>query len=344
MFTLSQWPRFSVLGIATLVIGGCSFNGTYPDANEPDAAKLRFISSNEGSTLDLYDAEHCEGRTTGLLNNLLVANTKRRAAMSIPAPENAKAYLEVRLQPGREYVARVNTLSTGSVCTVTFNFTPQGNGEYEADFRYQGNTCQVKLNRLRRIATKVVRAPIALANRGLAACTPGGSVSPKSVVPQSAERTALIAKIVDASVVPRMKPDSPATSIDLDVLADKAVEERKQHLGFSLPSVYWSEYRQNIVRFTNDMTNTKFSSLQTYKDYYSSRLGLLETSEIMQLLLDSETADHDKLAKTNNAMLEYYFRIQEEAIRETLANHQARMADLDQRFEVCQRFEGCWQN
>ncbi|MCU1769504.1 hypothetical protein ABH911_004220 [Pseudomonas protegens] len=345
MFCFSQWRVRGAVSIAALLLGGCSFNGTYPDASAPDAAKLRFISSSDSSTLDLFDAEHCGGQTTGLLNNLFSANTRRRAAMSAAAPEDAKAYLEVRLQPGHELFARANTLSTGSVCTVGFNFTPQSGGEYEADFRRVGRTCQVTLSRLRQIDGKTVRSPIVLTNKGLPACAGHNPIFPKptEAQPQSAERAALIAQIVDASVVAKMKPDAEDSPSDQKSLLDKTIAERKQRLAFSLPDAYWTEYQQNLEQFANEMRNTKARSLQLYKDDYSNRLGLLDTPAIKELLPDSETADRSKARSINNAMLEHYYRAQQALLKETLSAHQARMADLDQRFEVCKRFAACWQ-
>lgn len=346
MVNLSRSRMLGAVSIAALFLGGCSFNGSYLDATEPDAAKLRFISSNESSTLDLFDPKHCDGQTTGLLNNLFAANTRRRAGMSVPAPNDAKAYLEVRLQPGHELFARANTLSTGSVCTVAFNFTPQSGGEYEANFRYVDNRCQITLNRLRQINGKFVRSPITLTNKGLPDCAGRSpSFSKPAVVPtQTAERAALIAQIVDASVIAKMKPDAADAPLDREVLLDKAVEQRKQRLDFNLSDAYWAEYRQNMEGFTDEMTSTKARSLKLYKDYYSNRLGLLDTPAIKELLPDSETADHNKAMTTNNAMLEYYYRTQRELLKETLSEHQARMADLDQRFGVCKRFAACWQN
>jgi hypothetical protein len=346
MFNFSSWRMFGAVSIAALLLGGCSFNGSYPDASEPDAAKLRFISSNESSTLDLFDAEHCDGQTTGLLNNLFSANTRRRAAMSVAAPDDAKAYLEVRLQPSHELFMRANTLSTGSVCTVAFNFTPQSGGEYEANFRYVGSSCLITLSRLRQIDGKVVRSPITLTNKGLPACAGRNPSFPKAAEaqPQSAERAALIAQIVDASIIAKMKSDADDAPLAHEASLDKAMEERKQRVGLSLPDAYWTEYRQNMERFANEMTATKAHLLQLYKDYYSNRLGLLDTPEIKKLLPDSETADHSKAMATNNAMLEYYYRSQRELLKETLSAHQTRMADLDQRFEVCKHFAACWQN
>jgi len=346
MFDFSQWRVLGAVSIAALSLGGCSFHGSYPDASEPDAAKLRFISRNESATLDLFDAEHCGGQNTGLLNNLFVANTRRRADMSFAAPDDAKAYLEVRLKPGHELYAQANTLSTGSVCTVRFNFTPQSGGEYEADFRYVGNSCQVILSRLRQVDGKAVRSPIVLANKGLPACAGSNPIFPKAAEaqPQSAERAALIAQIVDASVIAKMKPDAVQASPSREALFDKVIVERKQRLGISLPDTYWAEYRQNIVQFSNEMISTKARSLQLYKDYYSNRLGLLDTPAIKELLPDSETGDHSKAMATNNAMLEYYYRTQRELLKETLSAHQARLADMDQRFGVCKLSAACWQN
>lgn len=346
MFSFSPQRLRGGVTIAALLLGGCSFNGSYPDASESDSAKLRFISSNENSTLDLFDEEHCGGQTTGILNNLFTANTRRRADMSIAAPDDAKAYLEVRLRPDHELFARANTLGSASVCTVGFNFTPQSSGEYEANFRHTGNTCQVSLSRLRQIDGKVIRSPIALTYKGLPACAGRSPIFPKSVEapPQSPERAALIARIVDASVIPKMKSDNDDASSSRDALIGTAMDERKQRLGFKLPDVYWTEYHQNLEQFAKDEMAIKARALELYKDYYTRSLGVLETPQIVELSPDGPTADRSKAISTNNAMLEYYYRTYRELEKETLSAHQARMADLDQRFDVCKRFTGCWQN
>jgi hypothetical protein len=345
MFFFFQRHLRAAVGAAALLLGGCSANGTFVDATAPDAAKLRFISSNESATLDIFDAEHCGGQTTGILNNLFLANTRRRAAMSAAAPSDAKAYLEVRLQPGHELFARANTLSTGSVCTVSFNFTPQSGGEYEADFRYVGNSCQVSLSRVRQIGGKVSRLPIALTNKGLLPCAGHGPLFPKpaEAPPQSAERAAMIVRIVDASIIAKMLPDADEPAFP-NALIGKAEEERKKRLGFTLPDAYWTEYRKNLEQFGNELKDTKPRSLQLYKDYYTKHLSVLETPEILKLLPEGETADRSQAMSTNNSMLEYYYRTHQELTRETLSAHQARMADLDQRFDVCKRFAACSQN
>jgi hypothetical protein len=346
MLSFSRQRLRGVVSIAALLLGGCSFHGSFPDASEPDSAKLRFISSNENSTLDFFDAEHCDGQTTGLLNNLFTADTRRRVGMSVAPPDDAKAFLEVRLQPGHELFAQANTLNSGSVCTVRFNFTPQSGGEYEANFSYAGRTCLVSLVRLRQIDGKVIRAPIALTYKGLPACAGRNPMFPKPVEakPQSAERAALIARIVEASVITKMKPDADDSSLSNEALIDKSLEERKQRLAFKLPDVYWAEYRQNLKQSAKDMMDIKARALQLYKDHYTHTLSLLETPLIMELMPDEQTADHSKAMSTNNSMLEYYYRTYRELVKEALSAHQARMADLDRRFEVCKQYEACWQN
>ncbi|SEC03450.1 hypothetical protein SAMN05421553_0209 [Pseudomonas anguilliseptica] len=45
-------PLLRILGAtiaASALLSGCSINGSYPDATEPDAAKLRFISDLESA-------------------------------------------------------------------------------------------------------------------------------------------------------------------------------------------------------------------------------------------------------------------------------------------------------
>lgn len=346
MFIFSRPRLRGGISIAALLLGGCSFNGSYPDATGPDSAKLRFISSNENSTLDIFDTEHCGGQTTGMLNNLLTANTRRRADMSIAAPDDAKAYLEVRLKPGQELFARANTLGSSSVCTVGFNFTPQSGGEYEANFRYKGSTCLVSLSRLRQIDGKVIRSPIALTYKGLPACAGRSPIFPKpaEVAPQSPERAALIGRIVDASVIAKMKPDADDAFSSREALIDTSLKERKLQMGFTLPDVYWTEYHQNLEQFSKDQMEIKARALELYKSYYTRSLSALETPQVIELSPDGPTADRSKAMSTNNAMLEYYYRTYRELEKETLSAHQTRMADLDQRFDVCKRFTGCWQN
>lgn len=48
-----------------LLLSGCSLSGTYPDATEADAAKLRFISDMSSATLGVFDEQNCDGQTTG---------------------------------------------------------------------------------------------------------------------------------------------------------------------------------------------------------------------------------------------------------------------------------------
>ncbi|WP_256344686.1 hypothetical protein [Pseudomonas sp. I8001] len=87
--SLLHSPRaFIALALVTL-LSGCSVHGTYPDAAEPDAAKLRFISNTTNSTLFVYDAQHCMGETTGILNNMFLVDTKRRVDMLVPPPPTA---------------------------------------------------------------------------------------------------------------------------------------------------------------------------------------------------------------------------------------------------------------
>ena len=43
-------------------------------------------------------------------------------------------------------------------------------------------------------------------------------------------------------------------------------------------------------------------------------------------------------------MLRYYRTASSEVLRENLSNHLTRMADLDKRYAVCERFADCWKN
>ncbi|QLF94221.1 hypothetical protein HW090_13860 [Pseudomonas sp. ABC1] len=327
---------------------GCSFHGSYPDSTAPDAAKLRFISDMDSATLSLLDAEHCDGRTTGLLNNLFAANTKRRAEMRAAPPADAKAYLEIRLEPGQETLLLTNSVSTGSVCGGAFNFTPQSGSEYELTFNYAGSKCVSALKRLDQVQGKVVRTNVILVNKGLPSCAGRNALFPKApeTLPDTPERAALIDRIIDESIIEKMKAgaEDNTEKAGKDESIEKNIVERKAQIGFALPETYWTEYRDSMERFARDVSLQKSRALQRYKDDYRTRLRQLDTEQIKELAPDSETADLGKMLTTNNLMLQHYERVSRDLIREALSEHINRMADLDRRYSVCERFPKCWKN
>lgn len=342
MFQRSQRRTVGAVGlIAISLLGGCSFNGSYKDTHAPDAAKLRFISDTENATLTLFDADHCEGANTGMLNNPLV-NTRRRADMRFPAPAAAKAFVEVRLEPNKDIFAMANT----GPCTVRFNFIPQSGGEYEAVFVRKNRHCSVGLVRLGEENGKLVRSPIFLAERGLPSCEGTSALFPKAAEtpPQSAERSALIEQIVDASLTADMEagPDLPPDM--RKAVTDLGMQARRESLGFELPDQYWSEYAHNAKKMADELLAVRSRALQLYKANYRRVLGGLDTEDIQALLPDNPDADRSKAATANAAMYDYYQRSKGDLTREAISAYQTRMADLDRRFDVCSRSADCWQN
>lgn len=347
MFDISSWRSTGAALAITTLLGGCSFNGTYPDATEPDAAKLRFISSIENSTLTLFDTDHCDGRTTGLLNDWLTANTQRRADMSTAPPANTRGYLEIRLKPGSELFVQTNTVSTGSVCTAAFNFTPQRGSEYELTFDYVSDHCQVILKALHQAGGRVVRSSIPLANKGLPACAGSNALFPKDLPaqPDTPERTAMIEEIISNSIIAEMKSKPQVTlPADREKSIENLVEERKKHIGFVLPDTYWGEYRLALNRFDEEAMHTKERALQFYTDEYRARLRRVDTDEIRKLVPGSVSNDESKALAVNRSMLQFYYSAKNRVQKEALINNLGRLADLDRRYSVCDHYADCWKN
>lgn len=339
---------FAALFAVPILMTGCSINGSYPDSNVSDAAKLRFISHMPSASLDLFDAEHCDGRTTGLLNNPLMANSKRRVDMRAAPPEGTKAYLEIRLEPGRDSLLRTNSASAGSLCGNTFNFTPQSGAEYELTFTRKGSYCVSTLERLDIVQGKVSRTGVILVNKGLPSCAGSNALFPKAPegVPDTPERTALMDLIIEESVIEKMKPapSDPIQAVGKDEFIEKGIAERKAKIGFTLPDAYWAEYRDSLTRFARDVNRQKEHALQRYKEGYRADLRQLDTETLKTLIPDSETADLSKSLALNNGMLQYYERVSKDLLKEALREHVNRLADLDRRYAVCERFANCWKN
>ncbi|WP_339530171.1 hypothetical protein [Pseudomonas mucidolens] len=330
-----------------LILSGCSISGTYPDATEPDAAKLRFISDMSSSTLSVLDEQHCGGQGTGILNNLFLANTRRRVDMSMPPLSEKTPYLEIRLPPNKELLLLLNTQGTGTVCGMAFTFTPQGDAEYELTFSRAGSQCTALLQRLRQVQGQVLRSPLPLVNKGIPSCMGANALFPVPAkgLPATPERDALAEQIVSQSIIAEMKHDATSLSESSQAKAvDLLVNKRKSQMNLDLPDAYWTEYRQNVAAYLVKTQGIKASALDQYKAEYRARLSRLETPAIKALVPDTPTTDVTQALAVNGSMLQYYRRLNEQLKKEAMADNWERMAELDKRYGVCERYAQCWQN
>ncbi|WP_407297393.1 hypothetical protein [Stutzerimonas zhaodongensis] len=346
-FALLRTSGAIFVAVVALMVGGCSIQGTYTDSTEPDAAKLRFISDLSSATLGVFDEKHCDGRTTGILNNLFVPNSGRRVGMAVEPPASADAYLEISIPAGRELYLHLNSQDTSTVCGNGFNLTPRSGSEYEITFNGDGNRCRVSLASLNQVDGQVARLPVPVVYRGLAGCDGSNGLFPKRTKPQpeTPQRTAMIDKIIESSMIEEMQP-KPESVAEADRLAlrEKTIEERKQQMQYSLPAAYWEEYRSQVAKFAADVDNLKSDALQRYKNEYRHRLGQLDTDELRKLVPDTNATDLSLSLLQNNAMLNYYHGLEKQILKESLSSHFSRMADLDRRYDVCKRFVNCWKD
>ncbi|QXI40762.1 hypothetical protein [Pseudomonas xantholysinigenes] len=347
MFNQPPLRSLQTLIAASLLLGGCSINGSYNDAAEADAAKVRFISKMDSATLDVYDAQHCMGRTTGLLNNLFVANTRRRADMAVAAPDDAKAYLEFRVTPGRELFLVTNSVGTGVVCGSAFNLTPQPGGEYEVTFNWSGDHCITALTSLNQVNGQVSRLPLPVIRQGIDRCEGSNPLFPKPAQgqPDTPQRTALMEQIIADSLVDSMQPASrDDTPAQREAVQRLLLEGRQQRLGVNLPQAYWDEYQRNLDLTAEAAASRKARLLQQYQDGYRARLRQFDTEALRQRQPDGEATDVKLTLIENAVMLRYYNELSNDLLKQDLRQHVTRMAELDRRYDVCTRVARCWKD
>lgn len=346
MLTLPRCSS-SLLALSALfvLLGGCSVNGSYPDATEPDAAKLRFVANTSNATLDYFDAAHCDGQTTGILNNLLLSDTARRVGMSVPAPKDAKGYLEVKLKPGEQIHLRTNMNTGYAVCGKGFNFTPEANAEYEVTFTSEKNLCLTQLQRLQRIDGKDVRTPIPIQKKDFPACAGRNPLFPKTY-PDTPHRLELMNRVIDKSLVVTVKTDPAKEKVEpySPEKLDTLISERKAKLGFELPAEYWTLYRENLKTFGDDMAQKKARSMERFKEEYQVRLRQLKDEQLEQWALPKTANAKPEKAEIDLdvAMMVEYFRIGNGVTVEAVDHHLERMAQMDERYGVCAKFAECW--
>lgn len=334
---------FSTLSLVSL-LSACSVNGTYPDATEPDAAKLRFISNTQNSTLDFFDAQHCEGRTTGILNNFLMADTTRRAGMIVPPPEKARGLLEVKLAPGKPVFMRINTNGGSYLCAKAISFTPEASKEYEVTFDVAGGSCITTFQRLQRFNGKDERIPQPMIETPLQACAGSTPMFPKQI-PQTPKRAAQINTIVDTNVqlFKMMNPDTPVEPPSTTATLEAQIAKRKAAMGsFTLPEAYWTQYRQNFALLNEDAAAQQARTMGLYIEVFRYRLSVTEDAVLEQWLNPTDKTTRDLVAANDKVMTAYYTNTRKSVMVEVLNHHLARMGQLDQRFEVCAHFDKCW--
>lgn len=334
---------FSALSLVSL-LSACSVNGSYPDATEPDAAKLRFISNTQNSTLDFFDAQNCAGRTTGILNNFLMADTKRRVGMIVPPPEKARGLLEVKLAPGKPVFMRINTNGGNYVCAKAISFTPQAGKEYEVTFDMAEGSCITTFQRLLRFNGKDQRIPQPMFETPLQACAGSTPMFPKQIA-QTPKRTALINTIVDTNVqvFKMMNPDTPVQPPSTPKSLEEQIAKRKAAMGsFTLPEAYWTEYRQNFALLNEEAAAQETRTMEFYKEVYRYRLSVTEDAVLEQWLNPTDNITRDRVAANDKVMTAYYTNTRKSVMVEVINHHLARMSQLDQRFDVCARFDKCW--
>lgn len=163
--------KYSLIFLVSASLAGC-VSGAYQDPTEQDVAKIRFVSDLTNATFDYIDDKNCGGVPTGLLNNWLVVDTRRRVSMSAPPPQGAKNYIEIKLISEKEVMFRANTLSNsgGSVCGLSFKLRPEANAEYEAEFSRVKNYCVLKLSKLHMVDEEVERVPLPINRAALDGC------------------------------------------------------------------------------------------------------------------------------------------------------------------------------
>jgi len=338
-------PSLFALTALFVLLGGCSVNGSYPDAIEPDAAKLRFVANTSNATLDYFDAAHCDGQTTGILNNMLLSDTARRVGMSVPAPKDAKGYLEVKLKPGEQVYLRTNMNTGYAVCGRGFNFQPEANAEYELTFRSDNNYCITQLQRLQRIDGKDVRTPMPILKNDFPACAGRNPLFPKTYA-DTPHRLELMNRVIEKSLVVTVKTDPSKDKIEryTPEKLDSLIAERKAKLGFEMPQDYWTLYRENLKAFDEEIAQKKPLAMERYKAEYQTRLRQLKDEQLEQWSQPKAADSKPEKAETDLdvAMMLEYFRIGNGVTLETVNHHLERMAQMDERYGVCARFADCW--
>jgi hypothetical protein len=337
----------TVLSCALLV--GCNINGTYQDATDPDAAKVRFVANTDNATIDYFDAGHCDGLTTGMLNNVLIGDSKRRAGMLVAPPEKARDYLEFKIRPEQPAYLRVNTQVGYATCGSGFSFTPKPGNEYEVTLNVTKTQCITSLRHLQRVDGKDVRTVMPLDSSALAACVGRNPIFPKppELLPDTPQRTVLIDRIIEGSLFVFMKADAnkaPQASFSTEKL-DSLINDRKAKLGFTLPDDYWALYRQNLIEFDKESATTKDQAMQRTKDEYRQRLRSIDDKRLAEWAnVDEKGGKRGNAAPVGEekSMLMFYFQVSNRVMAEAIDHHLDRMAAMDAKYEVCSRFAECW--
>lgn len=329
----------TTLLLLSCALAGCTSRAPYPDAQEPNAAKLRFVSTVGSATLNYYDAANCEGLKAGTLNSVLSGKSERRVQMLAPPPLRMKDYLEIKVKPGVDVYLQAADLDTPSACSTLTTFKPQPGAEYELSFRMSGTTCTARLDRLEVNNGEPVRQGVPPGGV-LRTCAGSGTLFPKREAqkPDTAQREQWIQQIVNAATDPKMREQSAPTPVD-----EQAIAERKAKIGFKLPDAYWDAYRQSLVLFHADMAGVKEETLTLYQQSFGERLRTLDDTNLERLAHAAESGTPDKLMDAMKIyMAQQYVRLGVQRALLASDRQLTRAGELDAKYRVCSKYKGCW--
>jgi len=341
---LSALRTLLIAALSCQLLSACSVSGTYPDATQADAAKLRFVANASNVTLDYFDAEHCFGQTTGVLNNFLMVDSGRRVGMSVAPPADARGYLEIKLKPGKEALLRVNSNAPSGLCGIGVNLTPQPGAEYELRFNSESGGCSMLLERIKRIDGKDLRFPMSMPEGNLQACTGSNPIFPKPL-PETPQRRVLIERLVGNTLELATKLNASAQRVPQAARpsVQAQIAERRQALGITvLPEAYWTQYRDNLERYALDTQGISAQLLAQFKDTYWRGFSMASDRQLEDWTQPTTRQARGDLQALQERLTRYYYRTRRNIELEQLDQHLLRMTQLDRQYNVCARFPGCW--
>lgn len=326
------------------LLSACSINGSYLDSPNTDAAKLRYVSNNESATLDLFDDAHCDGRTTGMLNNLFLADTKRRADMIVPPLPGAGSYYEFRLEPGQPVHVRAGTADASTLCGVSFTLTPQAGSEYELSFDKTPGHCTALLTRLQRVDGKDQRTAYPMVNTIPPACVGKSPLfpGPFTPLPDTAERTALIDSIIHASIPPAAAhlESLSAQAATMRIRPAMQMAARKRALSFEMPESYWQQYSQNLDSYVEALAQLDQRAFKRFERENQDYMRSVST-ELLKVWA-GKGGDASVRERRIKGMRTFYDYVLQQTRAQIDLDYLRSMADLDRREGVCERYAGCW--
>lgn len=312
---------------------------TFTSTTGADAVKLRIVSNAALTVVQVFDAEDCKGAYAGILS----AQRKEPApqvGMNYPASTPQGSYVEVGLEPRRDYVLRISFGSTAQLIDYRFNLKALPASEFELEIKAgtdgsEGGAADygaLDFKSVKRIDGRNLNAQVGAEYRGLPSCAQANPLFAQALKPRpdSPRRQVLI----DLAMEAHFERWAPVGMENVPGV-DEMIAKDRAEMNVSLPDAYWAQRRHSAALLQQEAAQATAATQRNYESALRERLHSATDAALVKIIKSPETFFSMIRLNRPTRFMTAYSDDYRRQFGQVNARETQRVAALDEAYGVC---------